>query len=189
MSLSKRMDPSRRRFLRVLGAAALPGLVAAGCQVRPLYGSLDMSTGEGQSVPDELAAIEIEPISHQYANEDATRELYNELVYRFERGTTRPEKLYRLKVLIDINSSEVGVEQLADIPAAYTTTMNATFVLSDKATDKTLMTGRSFATASYDFSNQRFANLRARKDAEERAAKAVADDIQTRIAGHFASQS
>jgi LPS-assembly lipoprotein len=189
MSLSKKMDPSRRSFLKVLGVVALPGLAAAGCQVRPLYGSLDMSTWEGQSVPDELAAIEIEPISNQYSTEDTTRELYNELVFRFERGTTRPEKRYRLKVVIDLNSSEIGVEQLADIPAAYTMTMNASFVLSEKATDKTLMTGRSFATASYDFSNQRFANLRAKKDAEERAARAVADDIQARIAGHFASQS
>ncbi len=68
-------------------------------------------------------------------------------------------------------------------------TMNTTFVLSDIATRKTLMTGKSFATASYDFSNQRFANLRAKRDAEERAAKAVAQDIQARIAGYFATRS
>ena len=67
--------------------------------------------------------------------------------------------------------------------------MNATYVLSDRATDKTLTTGRSFASASYDFSTQRFANLRAKRDAEERVAKTVADDIQSRIAAYFATMS
>ena len=90
---------------------------------------------------------------------------------------------------MDIGSSEVGVEQFSDVPSAYTTTMNSTFVLSDLATDETLMTGRAFKSASYDFSNQRFANTRAYRDAQERVAKAVADDIAARIAGYFASQS
>jgi len=81
------------------------------------------------------------------------------------------------------------VEQLADVPAAYSMTMNATFVLSSRLDDTTMLTGKSFATASYDFSDQRLANTRARRDAEERVAKAVADDIQARIAGYFAARS
>ena len=189
MSSSNENDISRRRFIRLAASITLPALTAAGCQVRPLYGTLNSADGSDQSVPDELAAIQIEPISDTYSEEDAARVLYNELTFKFERGTQRPEKLYRLKVLIDLNSSEVGVEQLADVPAAYTMTMNATYVLSDRATDKTLTTGRSFASASYDFSTQRFANLRAKRDAEERVAKTVADDIQSRIAAYFATMS
>ncbi|MBD1546535.1 hypothetical protein [Roseibium aggregatum] len=187
MSSPDGIDRSRRSFLHVALSAALAGGVAAGCQVRPLYGT--MSTPGGQAVPAELAAIDIDPISDRYADEDAARVLYNELTFNFERGADRADKLYRLKILMDLASSEVGVEQLSDVPAAYTMTMNTTFVLSDIATNKTLMTGKSFATASYDFSNQRFANLRAKKDAESRAAKAVAQDIQARIAGYFATRS
>jgi len=186
MSSPDGFDRNRRGFLRVALSTALAGGLAA-CQVRPLYGTLN--TPGGQEVPAELAAIEIDPISDRYADEDAARVLYNELTYRFERGADRAEKRYRLKILMDLASSEVGVEQLSDVPAAYTMTMNTTFVLSELDTKKTLMTGKAFATASYDFSNQRFANLRAKRDAESRAAKAVAGDIQARIAGYFATRS
>jgi len=178
---------SRRNVVTALLGLAIASPLLAGCQVKPLYGSLDMASG-GSQVAGDLAAISIDPISG-YTRSTAARELYNELTFKFERGTTTPEKRYTLKVLINVVNAEVGVEQLADVPAAYSMTMNATFVLSSRADDTTLMTGKSFATASYDFSDQRLANTRARRDAEERVAKAVADDIHARIAGFFASQS
>lgn len=187
MSLSK--PHSRRGALVALLGLAVGAPLLAGCQVRPLYGSLDTSSGvSGPGVADELAAISIDPISG-YSRSTAARELFNELTFRFERGTTSPSKRYRLKVLINVVNSEVGVQQLADVPAAYSTTLNATFVLSSLTEDRTILTGKSFATASYDFSNQRFANSRARRDAEERVAKSVAEDLQARIAGYFASQA
>ncbi|MEP4033485.1 LPS assembly lipoprotein LptE [Roseibium polysiphoniae] len=177
----------RKAISGLMTALAVAGLLA-GCQVRPLYGSLDTPSGADSTVQAELAAIEIDPISDKHSDDDAARELYNELTFNFEGGGASPRKLYRLKVLMDISQAAVGVEELADVPSAYTLTMNTTFVLSDYETQKTLTTGRSFATASYDFSSQRFANIRAKRDAKQRAAATVADDIQARIAGYFASQ-
>ena len=186
-SIFENKDTLRRAALCMSFAAAV---MVSGCQVRPLYGT---STGEFGSttspVAAELAAIDLDSISSRYANDDAARVLYNELTFNFERGAGSPAKKYRLKVLMDVSSAEVGIEQFADVPSAYTTTMNSTFVLSDIATDETLMTGRSFKSASYDFSDQRFANTRAYRDAQERVAKSVADDIAARISGYFASQS
>lgn len=177
-----------RRLGLCIGFTA--AIVLSGCQVRPLYGTGSGDFGATPSpVASELAAIDLDSINSQYANDDAARVLYNELTYRFERGAGGAPKKYRLKVLMDVGSSAVGVERFADVPSAYTTTMNSTFVLSDLATDETLMTGRAFKSASYDFSNQRFANKRAYRDAQERVAKAVADDIAARIAGFFASSS
>ncbi|MFN7169378.1 MAG: hypothetical protein ACK4NV_20210 [Pannonibacter sp.] len=167
------------------------GVLLAGCQVRPLYGQLPTTSGPaGQTVQGELAAIEIEKIDtvNETRLSDARRVLYNELLFGFERGTYPPAKKYRLRMVMNIGVAEVGVERLADVPSAYSTTMNVTFVLADAADNRTLMTGKSFATASYDFSSQRFANLRARRDAEERAAKVVAQDVQARIAGYFATR-
>lgn len=178
----------KRLALCVVGIAA--ALTISGCQVKPLYGT---STGDFGATPSpvstELAAIDLDSINSQFATEDAARVLYNELTYRFERGAGSQPKKYRLKVLTDVSSAEVGVERFADVPSAYTTTMNSTFVLSDLSTDETLMTGRSFKSASYDFSDQRFANKRAYRDAQERVAKSVAEDIAARIAGYFASKS
>ncbi|WP_428650644.1 LPS assembly lipoprotein LptE [Roseibium sp.] len=174
----------------LLCAAFAAAVTVSGCQIRPLYGT---STGDFGSTPSpvaaDLAAIDLESIPTQFANDDAVRVLYNELTFRFERGAGSAAKKYRLKVLVDVNSAAVGVERFADVPAAYTTTMNSTFVLSDINTDETLFTGRTFKSASYDFSNQRFANKRAFRDAQGRVAKAVAEDISARIAGYFASKS
>ena len=187
-NLFKTSHSASRRAALCVGIAA--ALALGGCQIKPLYGT---STGDFGATPSpvttELAAIDLDSISSQFANDDAARVLYNELTYRFERGAGSPPKKYRLKVLMDVSSSEVGVERFADVPSAYTTTMNSTFVLSDLATDETLMTGRAFKSASYDFSDQRFANKRAYRDAQERVAKSVAEDIAARIAGYFASQS
>ncbi|MTI01085.1 hypothetical protein [Roseibium sp. RKSG952] len=181
LARSKRSSASKW----LLAGAVLLGL--SGCQVRPLYGSLD-SQYSGSTVSADLAAIRVEPINSKYANTDTVRVLYNDLVYNFERGAERPEKRYRLEVLVNLISAEVSVEELQDVPAAYATTLTATFVLSELKTNTTLYTGKSFATASYDFSDQRFANKRASRNAQERAAKVVADDIQARLAGFFAEQ-
>ncbi|NBN65584.1 LPS assembly lipoprotein LptE [Pannonibacter tanglangensis] len=189
MSLADAWARGRRTSLG-LALILASGVLLAGCQVRPLYGQLPSVSGTaGESVQTELAAIEIDRIDTvtEMRLSDARRVLYNELLFGFERGTYPPAKKYRLKMVMNIGVSEVGVERLADVPSAYTTTMNVSFVLSDITTDRTLMTGKSFATASYDFSSQRFANLRARRDAEERAAKQVAQDVQARIAGYFAT--
>lgn len=191
MSLFDNIFRSSNVLRRVTLCAALGVAMTLGaCQVRPLYGTSTGEFGGGTSpVTAEMAAIDLDSIPSQFANDDASRVLYNELIYRFERGAGSPAKRYRLKVLIDVGSSEVGVERFADVPSAYTTTMNSTFVLSDINTNETLLTGRAFKSASYDFSNQRFANKRAYRNAQERVAKAVADDISARIAGYFASRS
>lgn len=191
MSLFNNTFLSRSAVRTALLCVSVAGLaILGGCQVRPLYGT---STGEFGSVPSpvaaELAAIDLDSISSRYANDDAARVLFNELTFKFERGAATPPKKYRLQVLMDVSSAEVGVEEFADVPSAYTMTMNSTFVLSDLTTNETLLTGKTFKSASYDFSSQRFANRRALRDANERVAKAVADDIALRIAGYFSSKS
>ncbi|MFN4008704.1 MAG: LPS assembly lipoprotein LptE [Pannonibacter sp.] len=190
MSLADAWARGRRTSFGIALVLA-SGVLLAGCQVRPLYGQLPTPAGvAGETVQGELAAIEIEKIDtvNEMRLSDARRVLYNELTFGFERGGYAPAKKYRLRMVMNIGVSEVGVERLADVPSAYSTTMNVSFVLSDAADNRTLMTGKSFATASYDFSSQRFANLRARRDAEERAAKVVAQDVQARIAGYFATR-
>jgi len=49
------------------------------------------------------------------------------------------------------------------------------------------MTGSTFSRVSYDIPGtyQRFARARAFRDAEDRAAKEIADHIQTRLASFF----
>lgn len=172
MSSSDR--PGRLRALLVVAALTL----LAGCNIRPLYGTV----GASAPAQEELAAIDIEP-----AKTRVEQVLRNELIFMFQRGGEAAPTRYRLKMILNQSESAVAVEELADVPAAYLLQITASFVLTDAATGQTLLTGSTFANASYDFSSQRFANLRAAEDAEDRAAKTIADDIRTRIAAYFAA--
>ena len=55
--------------------------------------------------------------------------------------------------------------------------------------NKSVMTGTTFSRVSYDMpgSYQRYARARAFRDAEDRAAQEIADNIQTRLASFFSS--
>ena len=67
--------------------------------------------------------------------------------------------------------------------------IDATYSLTDLTTNKTVVTGRTFARVSYDIpgQEQRFARARGLRDAENRAAKVIADQIQSRLASFFAA--
>ena len=65
--------------------------------------------------------------------------------------------------------------------------INATYTLTDLATGKTVVTGQTFSRVSYNIpgQQQRFAGARGRRDAENRAAKVIADNIKSRLASYF----
>jgi LPS-assembly lipoprotein len=59
--------------------------------------------------------------------------------------------------------------------------------LIELATNKSVMTGNTFSRVTYDIPGQlqRFARSRAYRDAEDRAAQQIAENIQTRLAAFF----
>jgi len=162
-----------------LGLAVAASLAVAGCQVTPLYGTLS----SGGTARDETRAIRIEP-----ATDRVEQVLRNELIYFFTGGGNAAEPRYHMSIVLSQQESAVGVERLSDVPAAYFLQLRASFALTELATGQTILSGTSFANASYDFSSQRFANVRAKRDAEDRAAKVIAQDLRMRIAAHFASK-
>ncbi|RAI03373.1 hypothetical protein DLJ53_02315 [Acuticoccus sediminis] len=162
--------------------ALAAALAVAGCQVRPLY--LDAASGGVRSPQPDLMAIAVDP------PRDRTEQvLTNELKFLFRGDGSSPDApLYRLRFVVDVSDDRLAVELEQDLPAAILVTLNATFILSEIATQRTLLTGASTATSSYDFSSQRFANERAEKDARERAARSMAENISGRIAAYFAAK-
>jgi len=163
----------------LLGSLLIAGLTLGGCNVRPMYGTLP----GGGTAMDELRAIDIEA-----ADDRVEQVVRNELIFAFTGGGEAAAPRYRLRLFLTKLEADLGVEKFSDVPAAYLMRLSANFVLLDAASGKTLLTGKSFANASYDFSTQRFANVRAERDAEDRAARVIADDIRTRIASYFAEQ-
>jgi LPS-assembly lipoprotein len=171
---------ARRPTARLLAPLLLVAVALGGCVVRPLYAD---APGSGTPVATELSRIAVEP-----ARNRVEQVLRNELIFAFTGGGEAPDPQYALRIILTRTEASVAVERLSEVPASYIVSLSASFVLSDSTTGRTLLTGNSAADASYDFSSQRFANVRALEDAETRAAKTIAADMRVRLAAYFATQ-
>lgn len=178
---SRDADPTRRAV--AVGLLGLAGALLAGCSnVRPLYGTVE---GGGPSAASKMAQIDI-----KLADSRVSQRVRNELIFAFHGGGEEAaQPIYRLNLRVTDSSLPVGIERMGSIPAAQLVQLNCSFTLTDIATGKTLLSGTSFANASYDFSQQRFANVRAQRDAENRAANQIAVDIRTKVAAYLAIHS
>lgn len=157
-----------------LGAASL-----AGCQVRPLYA--DLSTPGESSVQDKLLSVAVGT-----ASDRTLQQFRRELMFRLYGGGDPNPALYDLSYTSSTRGAALAVPVQMDEPSAISLNLSVDFVLKERATGLTLLTGTSFASATYDYSSQRFANTRAQVDAENRVAKAVAQDVGNRLAAYFA---
>lgn len=163
-------------------AALALALVAAACQVRPLYSG---GTSGPLSPNPELRRIAID--DPRTRTEQVLR---NELIFLFRgEGSDTTDPAYRLRIILSEADDPLAVELEEDLPSAVLVTLDGTFILSEAVTEKTLLTGQLETSASYDFSSQRFANVRAEKDAAERAARSMAEIIAARIAAYFAARA
>ncbi|HTQ84153.1 MAG TPA: hypothetical protein VMI47_12890, partial [Pseudolabrys sp.] len=87
-----------------------------------------------------------------------------------------------LQVVVDINTARPDVENYG---------INATYTLTDLATGKKVVTATTFSRVSYNIpgQEQRFAGQRGLRDAEDRAAKVIAENIRSRLASYFVAGS
>ena len=153
-----------------LAAAAAAG----GCQVRPLYAG--GGTG-AEAVEPELRRIAVEVQRDRIA-----QELMNELIFALRGGAALADPAYTLRLIVAARKSELGIQVREEVPTANLVTLTTTYTLTETVTGRVVASETIYNTASYDFSSQRFANLRAERDAENRAAKAAAEEIRTRLA-------
>ena len=84
----------------------------------------------------------------------------------------------QLQVIVDINTARPDIQNYG-IDASYT--------LTDLRTGKPVVTGQTFSRVSYNIpgQQQRFAGVRGLRDAEDRAAKVIADNIHSRLASYL----
>ncbi|MCC2111427.1 MAG: hypothetical protein KDJ16_05275 [Hyphomicrobiales bacterium] len=179
MSLSDTIRPLASHWSRLGRGVVLVGLLfVAGCTFQPLYGE---RIG-GVSVRDDLAAISVEVQDTRLG-----QEIYNGLIFAFTGGGAPAPSRYYLDLTISRSLIDVGILQISGTPQTRTLKVNVTFRLVDQASGEEVFKGNAFADASFDRSNQRFANVRAERDAENRAAAVITADIRTRIAAFLAT--
>lgn len=173
------------RLTKVLLALALAGLTA-GC-FQPLYG--DRSVGAASGVSDKLSAVDVPPIDTPNGTRVARVgvELRDQLLFDLTGGGPAQSSAYRLVVKLNANQTQVIVDINSARPEIQNYGIDATYTLIDNASGKTILNGTTFARVSYNIpgQQQRFAGDRGLRDAENRAAKVIADNIRLRLASHF----
>ena len=173
------------RLTRLCAALALAGLTA-GC-FQPLY-SQQASVG-GPAVGDKLSSVEVAPIDAPNGTRLARVgfEVRNSLIYDLTGGRGAAAANYKLDIRLSSSQTQVIVDINTARPDIQNYGIDAIYTLTDITTGKKVVSGQTFSRVSYDIpgQQQRFAGDRGLRDAENRAAKVIADNIRSRLASYF----
>jgi LPS-assembly lipoprotein len=167
------------RGLSLLLAAA-PALAACGNGgIRPLYGA----TPSGAGLQERLAQVDVATIPGRVG-----QRIRNDLIFLTTGGGQALPPTHRLEVTIreSVISTLVRIDgdSLGQIYA-----VEASFQLISIRDKKVVLKGTSHARAGFERFQAIYSNVRARDDAENRAARTVADDLKTRVATYLSSEA
>lgn len=172
---------SSDRILRRSLLAAAATLALGGC-FRPLYGDSGAATGGG--VRDILAATVIDPIPDRIGHY-----LREELRFELDgSGLPKTAQTYRLSIALFNRVQTPIVDTVTGRADAASLITDASFTFRRIDGDAVILSGKATASASYDRTQQRFANVRAARDAEIRIARTLAEQIRTRIAAALSTR-
>ena len=180
--------PSRvalRIALRLIGvcAAAVP---LASC-FQPLYG--DVSFTSSPSVAAAMATVDVNQIAAANGTplSRIAVEVRNKLLFGLTGGGSASPPAYRLNVTLAATNLSVIVDINSGRPDTENYALNASYTLQDIKSGKPVLNSQTFARVSYDIPGQaqRFARARGLRDAEDRAAQLIADNIRSRLASFF----
>ena len=175
-----------RRIVLRMGLVAVLGGLTAGC-FQPMYGDSRVVPTAG--LTDKLGAVEVLPITPPKGTRLARVgvEVRNDLIFNLTGGGPAQTAAYELKVQLSSTQQQVIVDINSGRPDIQEYSVNASYTLTDIGTGKTVVSGSTFVRVSYNIpgQQQRFAGERGLRDAENRAAGVVADNIRTRLASFF----
>jgi LPS-assembly lipoprotein len=175
--------PEMPRPWRAIAIFAM-SLSLAGC-FRPLYAELPT----GGTVRDALAAVDVAAIVDRPGQERIGHYLRNELAFDVDGSGQPRAKRYKLELSVAERLAATVVNLQTGRANSAVLIADADFTLKPLGDGPVILSGRATASASYDRGPQRFASLRAARDAEIRVARQLAEQIQTRIAATLATRS
>jgi LPS-assembly lipoprotein len=157
--------------------ASAPVLAACGnAGIRPLYGP----TASGVGLDQRLAQVDVATIPGRVG-----QRIRNELVFQNTGGGQPLPPTHRFEVEIRENLVSTLVKIDGDsLGQIYQ--LDASFRLIDLKDKKVVFQGRSTARAGFERFQSIYSNVRAREDAENRAAGTVAGEIKTRLSAFLA---
>lgn len=157
---------------------ALACLPLAGC-IEPLYGPI----GAGAPLATEMQAIAVDEIPQRLGHY-----VRNELIFGLNGTGSEVQPRYRLSVSLRERVQTPILDTVTSRATSATVIVDADYRLVTVPGNVEVTKGVAFGVASYDRFSNRFANVRAARDAEIRDAKVIADSIRTRVATALATQ-
>lgn len=165
-----------------VAAALVLGACADGSGFRPLYATTSATGGPGTE--QKLAQVEIQTIPGRVG-----QRVRNELVFqRTGGGEVQERSVYRLEISLREQLTSTLVDRTGDA-AGQIYAVDATFKLVRIADRKVVLTGTSYARAGFERYTTIYSNVRAREDAENRAAGTIATDLKVRLAAYLSGQT
>lgn len=162
----------------LLAALAVTAAISlAGCGIQPLYGT----TAGGSRLAAAMAGVDVTPIPGRVG-----QRVRNELIFENTGGSGQTGTTYKLDIVIKESLTNELVKISGDAKSQVYE-LDATFKLISND-GRVVLEGKATSRAPYERFQTIFSNVRARYDAENRAARTVAESIKVRIASYL-SQS
>lgn len=160
-------------------------MLVAGCGdsgFRPLYASSTLVGGPDVSA--KLARLEVAPIPGRVG-----QRLRNELIFQATgTGNEAQQPDYRLEIVLKESISATLV-QIDGNSSGSVYNLNASFRLVRLNDKSVALQGESYGRATFQRFDSVFANVRARREAEDRAASTVANDLRARLAAFLSNSA
>jgi LPS-assembly lipoprotein len=180
-------SPDFPRIVRLLMVLAVAGLTA-GC-FQPLYG--DKATVGGPGIAERMKTVDVVPVKSAAGTrlQRVGIELRNEVIFGLTGGGAPATPNYKLFISIGSTNLQIIVDVTTARPDMQNYGIDASYQLIEVGTGKIVVTGTTFSRVSYNLpgQQQRFAGERGLRDAENRAAQVIAENIRSRLVSHFAA--
>jgi len=164
---------------------AVLAAMTAGC-FQPMYAERSDGT---PALREKLLGVELPQLKYNNASQEARLgvEIRNALAFKLYGSATGTTPTHRLDLKLQLSRSSLILDPATGLPSSENVGVDAQFNLIDNVTNKSVMSGSTFSRVTYDLpgQQQRFARSRAFRDAEDRAAQEIAENIQTRLASFF----
>jgi LPS-assembly lipoprotein len=171
------------RLAPVMAIAALLG----GC-FQPLYGDHAV-TGGGASVAQALSQVNVAELKTPRGSriDRVGYEIRNNLIYALTGGHGGGSPTHRLDITLTSSQQQIVVDPSSGRADVTNYGIDANYTLTDLATNKVVVRSIASSRVSYNIpgQQQRFAGERGLRDAEDRAATVISDNIRNRLASYF----
>lgn len=177
-----RPAPHRGARWLALVAAFLAGPLLTACGdggFRPLHADI----GGATPVSEKMARLDISPIPGRVG-----QRLRNELIFQATGGGNPLPPEYRVDIAIREGITSTLVRQTGDA-RGQVYNLTAKFKIYRLGDKQVILSGTSYGRAGFERFDSIYSNVRARRDAEDRAATTVANDLKARLAAFLATSA